>query len=241
MSQFSKFDQVWSIMTIYERLWSTTTIHILFSYASKHPPVSVSATFPAARSLAAARIAPCCSCTTLPSGLRATCRRPVTIPTPPSWDKLRICGFWRWFLEFLNRFGWILLIWIHTYIHIYIVSLDGFYGSRFSLGLYGLELWIMNWWILSGLLWCLWCIPGRSHIPSMFGVFACRPFGEQCWIMLANMRYGGFHREYPNSWMDYNGKSQTKWMVPGGSPILGNLHMDAKKLSSWRRFWRGKG
>ena len=169
------------------------------------------------RSLAAARRAPCCSCTTLPSGLRATCRRPVTIPTPPSWDRLRICGVWRWFLEFLNRFGWIWLIWIHSYIYIYIyiVSLDGFYGSKFSLGLYGLELWIMKWWILSGLLWCLWCIPGRSHIPSMFGVFACRQFGEQCWIMLANMRYGGFHREYPNSWMVYNGKSQTKWMVPG--------------------------
>ena len=38
--------------------------------------------------------------------------------------------------------------------------------------------------------------------------------------------YQGFHKWYPNSWMVYNGKSQTNsWMITRATPILGNLHM----------------
>jgi hypothetical protein len=39
-------------------------------------------------------------------------------------------------------------------------------------------------------------------------------------------RFGGFHKYgYPNSWMVHNGKSIYKWMINGGTPILGNHHM----------------
>ena len=60
--------------------------------------------------------------------------------------------------------------------------------------------------------------------------------------------YGGVHKwRYPNSWMVYNGKSQSKMEDLGYPPILGTLHINTWYIfyvisglvkNPWKNLWR---
>jgi hypothetical protein len=67
----------------------------------------------------------------------------------------------------------------------------------------------------------------NSGILWMEKCFHLFPVWKRCINTNQYIVYGGFHKyRYPNSWMVYFMENPNlKWMMTGGTPILGNLQM----------------
>ena len=75
--------------------------------------------------------------------------------------------------------------------------------SSYGYGSLPIDTFLVGWTSIYQLFWCSPGVRGFDTLP-----------------------YQGFHKWHPNSWMVYNGKSQTNsWMITRATPILGNLHM----------------